>query len=215
MRNGMKTEVIVFDNVKLHLVEKWYIPHAKWINDEEIENYKKFVEENKNPRIGQLAPAIEPLIILPPEHFKAAALDTAIKFDTQAGKVIEDFRKELKKKYTYLFFWDYNCGHCKKHIQDLHNVWEEVKNDDWQVITVQIVDTKVAKGKWIDLVNEHDYFGWINAWSPYAYKYEDYYRVTYGLSSTPKGFILDENSNIILKNIYPEQLKDIMSYITN
>jgi alkyl hydroperoxide reductase subunit AhpC len=204
------SNVIVHENVKLCLAEKWYIPYATWSKDEVIDTWKKYVEENKSNRIGQPAPAIEPLIILPPEHFKAAALDTAIKFDIHAGKVIADFRKELKKKYTVLFFWDYSCGHCKKSIQELSEVWEEVKNDNWQIITVQTVNTREAKGKWIDLVNEHDYFGWINAWSPYAYKYEDHYRETYGLSTVPKIFILDENSNIFLKNIVPEQLKDII-----
>ena len=201
---------LVPENVKLHLAEKWYIPYATWSTEEYIDWCKKEVAENKLNRMDMPAPPIEPMIILPPEHFKAAALDTAIKNDIYAGRVIQDFRKELKSKFTILFFWDYTCGHCKSAIQELQNEWAELKNDDYQIIAIQIVSTKEAKAKWIDFINEHNMFDWINAWVPYAYSAENYYRETYNLSNVPKMYLLDENYNIFLKNINPEQLKDII-----
>jgi len=207
-----QSKVVIYENITVHLVEKWYIPFSTWSSDESLESLKEFVANSK-PRLFELAPAIEPLLILPPEHFRAAALDTAIKFDIYAGKVIHDFRKELKSKYTILYFWDYSCGHCKKGIQDLFHAWEELKDTYLQIITVQVVHTKEAKGKWIDFVNEHNMYSWINAWSPYAYSYENHYKETYHLSSTPKMFLLDENSTIILKNIGPEHLKEIIDNI--
>jgi hypothetical protein len=116
----------------------------------------------------------------------------------------------MKSKLTVLYFWDINCGHCKTAIKELHNAWEDVKNNDLQVITVQVVATKEAKGRWIDFVNENNLFGWVNAWSPYAYSAENHYRETYNLSVVPKMYLLDENSVIVLKNIAPEQLKEII-----
>jgi thiol-disulfide isomerase/thioredoxin len=196
--------------VKLHIAEKWYVPYATWSSEEQIQQWKDEVANNKMNRMDMPAPPIEPLLILPPEHFKAAALDTAIKNDIHAGRVVQDFRKEMKSKLTVLFFWDINCGHCKSSIQELFAAWEEVKNDDLQVITVQVVASKEAKGKWIDFVNEHNMFGWVNAWSPYAYSHENHFRETYNLSAVPKMYLLDENSIIVLKNIVPEQLKEII-----
>ena len=213
LNHYIKSDMLVAENIWVYIAEKWYIPFAKWSDADYIEKLKKEVADRKPNLIGKMAPPIEPLIVLPPEHFKAAALDTAIKFDIYAGKVYVDFRKELKSKYTVLFFWDYNCGHCKKAIQELWGVWEELKDKNLQIITVQVVETKEAKGKWIDFVNEHNMFGWVNAWSPYVYegyKVENHYKTTYSLSSTPQIYLLDESSTIIAKKIGVEHIKDFV-----
>jgi len=190
---------IIPENVWLHLVENWYIPFAHWSSDEIIEERKKDVANRKPNLIGKHAPPIEMLMVLPPEHFKAAAMDTAIKFDLHAGKMIGDFRKELKSTFTVLYFWDYTCGHCKQGIQDLFKVWEEYKDSGLQVLTVQIYLTgeRKDKGKWIDFVNEKELFGtgWMNAWSPYRYKY----REMYNTANVPVMYLLDEKFDIILR----------------
>jgi hypothetical protein len=170
--------LVVPENIWVYLAEKWYIPFAYWSTDEYLNNLKEQINKRKPNLIGKHAPPLELLTVLPPEHFKAAALDTAIKFDLYAGRMLEDFRKEYKSKFTVLFFWDYSCGHCKQSIQELHNIWQEFKDMGVQIITVQIYFTsRKDKGKWIDFVNEHDLFGWVNAWSPYSHKYKDLYNV--------------------------------------
>ena len=203
----VSSKVIVHENVWVHLAGKWYIPYATWSSDDYIKQLTEQVADRKL-LVGQPAPPIEKLVILPPEHFKAAAQDTAIKFDVYAGKEIQDFRKELKSKHTVLYFWDISCSHCRSGIQELFNAWEELKDDGLQVITIQVVNTREAKGKWIDLVNEHNMFGWTNAWAPYTWEHKELY---IGTSGVPKMYLLDENHTIILKNIIPEQLKDIIS----
>ncbi len=165
------------------------------------------MEKKKPNLIGKMAPPVEMLMVLPPEHFKAAALDTAIKFDLHAGMMMQDFRKEVKSKYTVIFFWDHSCSHCKKHIQELYQIYEEYKNKGLQVITVQTVISKEAKGKWIDFINEHNMFGWINAWSPYSYKYRD----LYDAAVMPTYYLLNEKEEIILKRIALEQIKDFLA----
>ena len=189
---------IVPENVFLHLAEKWYIPYATWGTEENKDNLKDLVKKRTPNLIGKHAPPIEMLKVLPPEHFKAAVLDTAIKYDVHAGRDISDFRKELKSKFTVLFFWDFTCGHCKQSIQDLFSVWEEYKDKGLQVITVQLyyADRK-DKGRWIDFVNEKELFGtgWMNAWSPYSHKYRDMYNT----ASVPVMYLLDENFDIILR----------------
>jgi thiol-disulfide isomerase/thioredoxin len=120
-----------------------------------------------------------------------------------AGVNIKDFRLSLKGKFTAILFWDYSCSHCKKTIQDLFAIYEDLKNKGLTVIAVQTVNTKEAKGKWIDFVNEHQLFGWTNAWSPYNVKYKD----LYDISSTPQIFLLNEKEEIIGKRLVPDQLK--------
>jgi len=189
---------IVPENIFLHLIEKWYIPYATWSSSEHIDNLNDIVTKRKPNLIGKHAPPIEMLMVLPPEHFKAAALDTAIKFDLHAGRMVEDFRKELISKFTVLYFWDFTCGHCKQGMQDLFHVWEEFKNNGLQVITIQIhLAERKDKGRWIDFINEKELFGtgWMNAWSPYSYKFREMYNTT----NVPVMYLLDEKSDIILR----------------
>ncbi len=202
----VKSKVMVHENVWVHLADKWYIPYATWSDADYIETLKKEVAKKKPSLIGQHAPPMEMLQVLPPDHFKAAALDTAIKFDLYAGVTLKDFRENLKGKYTVILFWDYSCSHCKKTIEDLYKVYEEYKNKGLQVITVQTVISKEAKGKWIDYVNEHNLFGWTNAWSPFSNKFRDLYDV----SMTPIIYLLDEKETIIGKRLVPEQIKDFI-----
>ncbi|MDR1667517.1 MAG: redoxin domain-containing protein [Bacteroidales bacterium] len=197
-----KSQIMVHENIWVHLAKKWYIPHASWAAPDYVENLKKEVDKRASNLIGMHAPPMEMLMTLPPDHFRAAALDTAIKFDLHAGINIKDFRQSLKGKYTAILFWDISCSHCRKTIQDLYAEYEKLKDKGLTVITVMTVPTKESKGKWVDFINEHQMFGWTNGWSPYSAKY----RTTYDVAQTPLLFLLDENENIIGKRLTPDQL---------
>jgi hypothetical protein len=99
---------VVPENVWVHIADKWYV-YAGFVSEENKENIKKEVARRKPNLIGKHAPPIETMMVLPTEHFKAAARDTAIKNDLQAGKMIQDFRndKDFKSKFTVILFWDY------------------------------------------------------------------------------------------------------------
>ena len=208
---------LIYENIWTHIVDKWYIPFAKWNTEESIENMKKDVEKKKPTLIGNYAPPMEMLVVLPTDHFKAAALDTTIKNDLYAGIIIDDFRKDLlKSKFTILLFWEFTCSHCKHAIQELYDLWEENKDKGLQVITVQTYLTdeiKRDKGKWIDFINEKNFFGpgWINAWSPYSHKFREYYM---GIA-VPVMYLLDENGIIIFRNIGIETLKGFFEHQTD
>jgi thiol-disulfide isomerase/thioredoxin len=200
---------VVPENVYVHIAERWYIPYATWSLDDFMENLKKRIADTKPNLIGNKAPPIEMLMILPDDHFRAAALDTAIKFDLYAGNILNDFRRELlNSKFTVLYFWEYSCGFCRTSIRELFNIWEEFKDKGLQVITIQAVCCeKDQKGRWIDFINEHELFGWINAWSPYSYKYKELYNIT----SAPTIYMLDENGEIVFRNIGVEQIRDFFA----
>jgi hypothetical protein len=79
---------------------------------------------------------------------------------------------------------------------------------DVQIVTVQTVVTdKQGKGKWIDFMNEKELFGWTNAWSPYSYKYKEFYNIT----SVPVIYLLDDKFNIIIRGIPIDTLKEFFN----
>jgi alkyl hydroperoxide reductase subunit AhpC len=139
---------------------------------------------------------MEQLQWFPPEHFKAAALDTAIKNDIHGGAIIPDFRKNIQSKFLALIFWDVSCSHCKKAIQELWDVYQACKNKGLQVIAVQTLVSREGKVKWIDYINEQGMYDWFNAWIIYDIKWHELYIHGEGV---PKVYLLNEKKEIILK----------------
>ncbi len=196
----VNSDLMVRENIWVNLVDNWYVPYADWAK---VDDLKKEAEKKRYTLIGKVAPPLEQLLVLPPDHFKAAALDTAIKNDIHAGMIMPDFRKNINSKYLVIIFWDYHCSHCKKKMQELWDVYEACKDKGLQVITLQTVQTKEAKAKWIDFVNEHGMYDWMNAWIIYSAKWHD----LYDISMTPFIYLLNEKKEIVLKNAQPDQIK--------
>lgn len=197
-----KEELIAHDNFVVNLVDNWYIPHAEWATN--IEEMKKYADKVRPTLIGKLAPPLEQLMIFSPEHFKAAALDTAIKNDMHAGRIISDFRNSINSKYLAILFWDIGCSHCKEKIQQLWEVYEACKDKGLQIIAVQTLWD--GKARWVDFINEHDMLGngWFNAWIIYDLKWHDLYNA----SVVPILYLLNEKKEIILKgNIDPQEIQ--------
>ena len=64
-----------------------------------------------------------------------------------------------------------------------------------------------AKGKWVDFVNEHKLYNWINT-TPVEHSYKE----TYNVISTPTVYLLDENKRILSKRIGIKQLPQVIEY---
>ena len=214
MSEVIREGFVVPENLYIHIAERWWIPYATWSSDEFIENLKERVANTKPTLIGNHAPPIPMMMVLPDDHFRAAALDTAIKFDLQAGNMINDFRRELlNNRYTVLYFWDFTCGHCRTSIQELFRIQQEFKNYGLQAITIQLhLSERQDKGRWIDFVNEQNLFGtgWYNAWSPFT-DFQEFRRFYNPLNIVPVAYLLDENGYIVFRNIHPENVRDFIS----
>lgn len=201
-----QSDLMIRENIWVNLVDKWYVPHADWgVNVEEM---KKSADKVRNTLIGKIAPPMEQLLVLPTGHFKAAALDTAIKNDIYAGTILPDFRKSIQSKYLVIIFWEVSCSHCKKTIQELWDVYETCKDKGLQVIAVQTLRSKEGKVQWIDFINEHGMYDWINAWIIYDNKWHDLYEA----SVVPIIYLLNDKKEIIFKRIQPDQIKSFMEF---
>ncbi len=192
------------DVVYFHIAEYYYIPDATWSSAEFIDKLKENLEKNQPTLIGQKAPNLT-LRQVPSEHFEMAALDTAIKRDPHIG---QDFLLyDVEARYTILYFWEADCGHCKKATPALYEAFKRLKDKDVEVISVHVINTIEGKEKWADFVNEHNLYDWANCWSPYS----NDFRVSYNLQSYPQLFILDQDKKIVAKRITPEQAEKIIN----
>lgn len=200
-----QSQIMGFDAVFVHISEKYYIPYATWNDKDYIEKLKKEVAKRKPTLIGKTAPNLK-LVTLPSEHFLAAKADTALKSNPYVGNNTNIH--DVKAAFTVIAFWEADCGHCKKAIPELHKIYLGLKDKGVQVLAIHTMSSVEGKRKWIDFVNEHQLYDWINAWSPYSLEFKDIYDVY----TTPVILVLDANKRIIAKKISPEQIQEIIEF---
>jgi len=194
------------DVVYFHIAEHYYIPDATWSSAEFIDKLKENLEKNKPTLIGQTAPNLL-MRKVPPEHFEMAQEDELIKRDPHIG---QDFHlHDIQARFTILYFWEADCGHCKKSTPALHEIYSRLREKDVKVISVHAVNTIEGKEMWVDFINEHKMYDWINCWSPYSNEF----RRLYNLQSYPQLMILDRDKTILARRITPEQAEQIINNI--
>lgn len=199
-----KSKIMGMDAVYAHIAEKYYIPEASWSDPKFIDDLKERVAKVKPTLIGNVAKNVE-MVNVPSEHFIKAQHDTALKKYPYVG----DFFKihDISADYTVLLFWEMDCGHCKTEVPKLYESYDDLKKKGVEVVAVHMLGGEEGKEKWVDFVNKHELYSWINAWNPYDYNY----KVQYDIYSTPVIYLLDENKKIIAKRIGVDQLKEIIN----
>ena len=204
--NYVQSQIMGMDAVFVHIAEKYYIPYATWSSKDYMDKLKKEVAKKKPNLLGKVAPNIN-LIEVKPDHFMIAKTDTALKSNPYVGDKIDIWG--IKAKFLVVAFWEADCGHCKKAIPLLHDsIYPQIKDLGAKVLAIHMIASVEGKRKWIDFVNDHNMYDWINAWSPYSYEYRDLYDVY----STPVIYVLDENKKILAKRIGVEQIPEVIRF---
>ena len=202
-----RSKFVGMDAIYLYIGEKYFIPEAWWADKKFIASLEERIHKHSPLLIGKTAPDIQ-LVRVDDDHFKFAELDTSIKNDPYVGTLFN--LHSIKAKYTVLYFWEPECGHCKKVIPDLYDVFLRNKERGLQVLSVNMLGYP-KKALWVDFINQHHMYGWINAWNPY--NMEPSYREVYNVESSNILYLLDENKKIILKFVGPQQVEDFINRI--
>jgi thiol-disulfide isomerase/thioredoxin len=199
-----QSQIMGMDALYVHIAEKYYIPEATWSDKEFIDKLKERVAKLKPILIGQVAPDIQ-LVRISTDHIIQANEDQELKKNPYVGEFFQ--LHDVKARYLILYFWETDCGHCKKQTPVLYEISQRLKPKGVEVVAVHILGGEEGKVKWIDAINEKGYYDWINAWNPYDFSFKNLYDV----SATPALFVLDENKKIVAKRIAPEQAEKIIN----
>ena len=120
----------------------------------------------------------------------------------------------INSPYTFLTFWDPNCGHCKETVPRIDSIYKA----KWKAQGVKIVGINVDEGAndaWKKFVGEH-HLEWIHIYQSKQAKEEEAkkgvanFRQLYDVFKTPTLYLLDSQKRIIGKMLSIEQFDEVL-----
>ncbi len=117
----------------------------------------------------------------------------------------------LKNKYVIIVFWSPTCGHCKREIPELHEIYNDLKTKGVDIQVFAVLDGNNLD-KWKKFIEDKKINDWVNVYDKNNSSYFGYY---YDVYYTPTVYLLGENKEILAKRLSPKQLKDYILYLNN
>lgn len=180
-----RSKIVGMDAVYVHLVEKYYATGlAPWTEEEQLTKIMDNAKSLKPLLLGKVAPNI---LMQKKDGSKIALHD-------------------VQSDFTILYFWRYDCGHCKKSTPIMKEFYEKYKDKGIKIFAVCAKYTKEIPECW-KYVEDNEIQDWLHTVDPYN---RSKYSKIYDLKSTPQIYVLDEKKEILSKKIGAEQLEEVM-----
>ncbi len=191
-----QSKIMGMEAVFVHVAQNYYCKgEAFWIDSAKLKKICERAEHLAKIKIG----ATIPNMIL-----EDSSLRSYYVYDLMA-----------KNKYTILWFWNSNCGHCQKETPELYKVYEKLKEqNNLSVITIteerlNVKDDPEMK-RWKKYLIDHP-MDWYNLRD--ANNYYDF-KDMFDVYATPKMFIIDSKTHKILaKMLGVEQIEEVINQL--
>lgn len=172
------SKIMGMDAVTVHLAENYYLSgKANWVTEKAKTDIQKEMRFMKPNLIGQPAPDM----ILVDSAFSPF------------------FISKIPDDYLVLFFYDPECGTCRKKTPILLEAYDELKEEGADVVAIcTITDTS----KWKDYIKKNN-MQWYNVGDPQG---KSNFRVDYNVRSVPQVYVLDKQRKIIAKKLDVSQV---------
>jgi len=177
-------EIMGLDEVYVNVFDKYFASGEMnfWVNDKLMKNLKDHADRLRKSLVGRKAPNL----IMQDANFKARSM------------------YDIKNKYTVLFIFDPDCGHCREETPKLVSFYD-AKKFDLEVYAVSL-DTSMAKMR--DYIKEMK-MKWVTVNGPRTYvgPCQD----LYDAMQTPSVYVIDDKKKIIAKKVPVEKLGDFLT----
>jgi thiol-disulfide isomerase/thioredoxin len=155
-----------------------------WANEKYKKNLKDHADNLRKSLIGNLAPNL----IMQDANFQPRSM------------------YDIKSKYTIIYFYDPDCGSCKKETPVLVNFY--AKNKAKFNVEVYAVNSDSTMSKMRNYIKDMG-MKWITVNGPRTYLKG--YHDTYDATSTPTLYVLDEKKKIIGKKVPAAKLEEFLT----
>ncbi|SKC86366.1 redoxin domain-containing protein [Ohtaekwangia koreensis] len=176
-------EIMGLDEVYVRLYDKYFASGEMdfWATDKLKKNLKDYADRLRKSLIGKTAPNL----MMQDANFKPRSM------------------YDLKTKYTIVYIFDPDCGHCKTETPKLVDFYTKDKTRFNLEVYAVSTDTSMAKMRdYIKTMN----MKWITVNGPRTYS--GTYADLYDAVTTPSLFVLDEKKKIIAKKLPIEKLEE-------
>ncbi|MCF6361172.1 MAG: thioredoxin family protein, partial [Cyclobacteriaceae bacterium] len=170
----------------VHIIENYYLTGQAddWTNKETLDKLKKRVAMIKPNFLGNNAPQL-------------------VLWDTLGNEIN---LRDIEAKFTVLYFYDPDCGHCKKSTPILYEAYPELVAKGVEILGIC---TGTNEKKWKDFIINDD-LGWINLADLESKTNVRYF---YDIRTTPTVYILDKDKKIVLKKIDTLDVPDVIDML--
>lgn len=196
-----KSNIMCMEAVYVHLVENYYAKgEAKWTSEDDLYRITDRAKKLKPTLCNSVAPNMY-------------LRDTS-------NNVIP--MHSVKAKYMMLYFYDPDCGHCKKETPLMVQAYKKLVDTlhiDFKVYAAPTMNLHKGeydenknpifstdpkdRAEWTNFIKDYDIGRWINVADLYL---QDNFRAIYDINATPTVLLLDENKKILAKRFSPDQL---------
>lgn len=176
------SKIMGFDAVYVYMVDKYYSTgKAFWLDDVGLYRIQAQAESVRPTLLGKTG---QPLLL-----------------QDRYDKDIPLY--SVQSKFTVVLFWSPDCGHCKKEMPKVEQMYPEIKALGGEIYAVY---NEAEFDKWTKWLDEHPY-PWINVADK---KGKEMIEVKYHVDMTPLIFVLDEHKKIIGKKLSIEQVPELL-----
>ena len=174
------------DAVFVHMAKNYYMTgQAFWADSSTVAKIGERAQKLDYSLIGKVAPNL-------------------IMNDT-AGKI--QILHAIPTDYTIAYFWDPDCGHCKKVTPKVKEFYDAFK-DELSVEVYGVNTNSKEREDWLKYIIDNK-LDWINVEDP---EQKTAYKYLYDIYSTPVIYLLDKDKKIIAKRIGAEDLENFIRH---
>lgn len=185
LNEAARSKRMGMDAVYVHLIDNYYAKGlATWTEKEQLDKLLAQAETIRPLLIGKTAPDLT--------------------FYKESGETVSIH--SIPAEYTVLFFWDPECGHCKKSTPAVIDFYNQYKDKGVEILAVCTKTGQDISSCW-STIKERGMDIWVNAADQYM---RNRYKTIYDVKTTPQIYILDKDKKIIIKKIGGEDLKTVM-----
>lgn len=186
MSHYSQHKIMGLDEVYVNLYDK-YVASGEmdfWLDKKMKQSIKDYVDKVRLSLVGHDAPNL----IMQDKDLKPKSM------------------YDIKNKYTILYFFNPDCGHCREETPKLVDFYNKYKTKfDVEVYAVS-TDTSMAKMR--SFIKDFN-MPWTTVNGPRTYV--GHWSKLYYAETTPTMYVIDTKRKIIAKKLAPEQLDDFFS----
>jgi thiol-disulfide isomerase/thioredoxin len=195
------SKIMCMDEGFVYMVDNYYSKGlCTWMKEDKLKAMKESADEKRHCLCGEVGPNI----ILPDSNNVWRSM------------------YDLKSKYTLLVIWEASCGHCKKELPKLEELYKNWKSKGLEVYGVH---NNLEIDKWKKFLHENDINFTNVSRNQFIMNQDSASKLIYGgkttlqslnyhqywdVNSTPKVYLMDKDHKVLAKSLGADQLDELL-----